>query len=69
MLIFFVGLTFILTLNLTEDINEYMNLTFKNVDYNANIELIYLFIKVIVTNYALEIGLRYMKFKKLFYWI
>ncbi len=69
MLLFFLVASFVLALNLEESISEYIQLKFDGVSYDANIELAKLFFIVAVSNYVVEILLRYLKFGKLFGWI
>lgn len=68
-LLFFLAATFVFALNLPEDLSVSLDLKFGGISYDANMELFYLFSKIVVANYILEIGCRYMKFGKLFNWI
>lgn len=68
-LLYILGLSFVLTLNIAEDLGEYLELKFQGIDYEANMELFRLFCIVVGGNYILEIGCRYFKFKKLHHWI
>lgn len=68
-LLFFLIASVVFALNIPEDLSVSLDLKFTGISYDANMELFWLFMKIIVANYLLEIGCRYMKFKKLFNWI
>jgi len=68
LLTFLIG-TFVFTLNLPEEFSESIDLKFNGISYDANMELFYLFAKIVIANYILEISCRYAKFKKLYNWI
>lgn len=61
--------SFVFALNLFPDLSEYFELTFNGVPEEANTELVTVFTIIAVTNYVMEISLRYLKFGKLFSWI
>lgn len=64
MLLFFLIGTFLLALNVVEELGTMMDLKFSNVDPDANVELCLLFAKVLVSSYLLEITLRSLKLRK-----
>ena len=69
MLLFFLVATFVFTLNIAGDFAESLDLKFNGIRYEANMELFYLFSKIVLANYVLEIGCRFFKFKTLYNWI
>lgn len=61
--------SFVFALNIFPEISQSFELQFKGVPEEANTELFIVFASTALTNYAIEIGLRYRKFGKLFNWI
>ncbi|KAL4433179.1 hypothetical protein ABPG74_010874 [Tetrahymena malaccensis] len=61
--------SFIFSMNLFPELSEYFELKFEGVPEEANNELVTVFSIIAVTNYVMEISLRYLKFGKLFNWI
>jgi len=61
--------SFLFAVNAFPELSVYFELQFEGVPEQANIELAILFGIVAAFNYAIEMGLRYRKFGKLFNWI
>ena len=60
---------FVFALNLAQDLAVSFDLKFDGVSEQANYELFILFFGVTILSYIIEIGIRYIRYGKLFYWI
>ena len=58
-----------LTTNIFEGLGLWLDLKFEDVSYEAQNEMLYLFLFVTLTNYILERGLKYLKYKTWYGWI
>ena len=64
-----VAFCFVFAVNYFPDFSDSLELTFKGVPEDANDELLRLFTFVTASSYALEMSIRYLKYKKLFGYI
>ena len=69
MMLICIAITFILTLNISPEITALMNCTFEGVPFEANCELIKLFLILTICSWLLDIGLKSIKYKIFWGWI